>query len=59
MEDSENRTDLQEHARPVAAASEDTRKPYEAPRLVKKRSVSRATLLTAMGPMSSGLTMTG
>ncbi|MEP7119910.1 MAG: hypothetical protein ABJE95_03325 [Byssovorax sp.] len=59
MEDSENRTDRKEQALPVAAASEDLRKPYEAPRLVKKRSVSRATLVTAMGPMASGLTMTG
>ena len=59
MEDSENRIDPQEPAHPDAASSEDTRKAYEAPRLVKKRSVSRATLLTAMGPMASGLTMTG
>jgi hypothetical protein len=60
MEDSENRTDRKEQAHPVAAAaSEDLRKPYEAPRLVKKRSVSRATLVTAMGPTMSGLTMTG
>lgn len=59
MEDSENRTERKEQAHPVAAATEDTRKPYEAPRLVKKRSVARATLVTAMGPMASGLTMTG
>ena len=59
MEDSENRTERKEHAHPVAPVSEDARKPYEAPRLVKKRSVSRATLVTAMGPMASGLTMTG
>ncbi len=59
MEDSENRIDGQEQAHPIAAASEDRRLPYEAPRLVKKRSVSRATLVTAMGPTMSGLTMTG
>jgi len=59
MEDSENRTDRKEQAHPIAAASEDLRKPYEAPRLVKKRSVARATLVTAMGPTMSGLTMTG
>jgi hypothetical protein len=59
MEDSENRTDRKEQAHPVVAASEDPRLPYEAPRLVKKRSVSRATLVTAMGPTMSGLTMTG
>ena len=59
MEDSENRTERQEQAHPVAPATEDTRRPYEAPRLLKKRSVARATLVTAMGPMASGLTMTG
>ena len=59
MEDSENRTERQEQAHPGAAATGDTRKPYEAPRLVKKRSVAQATLLTAMGPTTSGLTMMG
>lgn len=59
MEDSENRTERKERTHPVADATEDTRKPYEAPRLVKKRSVARATLLTAMGPSMSGLTMMG
>lgn len=42
-----------------AAAPEDPRKPYEPPRLLKKRSVARATLFTAMGQTMSGLTMTG
>ena len=59
MEDSENRTERTEQAHPVVTATEDTRKPYEAPKLMKKRSVSRATLVTAMGPTMSGLTMTG
>jgi hypothetical protein len=39
--------------------SDDPRKPYEPPRLLKKRSVARATLFTAMGPMASGLTTMG
>ena len=56
MENSENRT---EQAQPAAAATADTRKPYEAPRLVKKRSVAQATLLTVMGQSMSGLTMSG
>jgi hypothetical protein len=46
--------------RPLLSASPgDPRKPYEAPRLLKKRSVARATLFTAMGPMMSGLTTMG
>jgi len=46
----------------AAPAAEDPRKPYEAPRLLKKRSVARATLFTAvgaMGPNSMTFTMTG
>jgi hypothetical protein len=43
----------------AAPAAEDSRKPYEAPRLLKKRSVARATLFTAHGVMSSGLTTMG
>jgi hypothetical protein len=42
-----------------AQVQEDRRKPYEPPKLLKKRSVARATLFTARGVMSSGLTMTG
>jgi hypothetical protein len=50
-----------EHVSPQAAAPapQDPRKPYEAPRLLKKRSVARATLTTVTGPTMSGLTMTG
>lgn len=46
----------QEAAMPI---TDDARKPYEAPRLLKKRSVARATLFTAKGVMSSGLTTMG
>jgi hypothetical protein len=37
-------------------AAEDTRQPYEAPRLLKKRSLARATLFTAVG--ATGMTLT-
>jgi hypothetical protein len=39
--------------------AEDPRKPYEPPRLLKKRSVARATLFTAMGPTTNAITMMG
>ena len=42
-----------------AQLQEDSRKPYEAPKLLKKRSVARATLFTSHGVMSSGLTQMG
>lgn len=42
-----------------AKAAEDTRKRYDAPRLLKKRSVAQATLLTASGPTSSGIPTMG
>lgn len=48
---------------PVAAETttevEDPRLPYEAPRLLKKRSVARATLFTAMGPTTMAITTMG
>lgn len=37
----------------------DARKPYEPPRLLKKRSLARATLFTAHGSAMTGLTMMG
>lgn len=40
-------------------AADDARKPYEPPRLVKKRSVARATLYTVMGPSMTGITFMG
>jgi len=45
-------------ARPLEGAA-DTRKPYEPPRIVKRRSVVNATLFSAMGPTSSAQTMVG
>jgi hypothetical protein len=43
-------------ARPAAPAG--VRPPYEPPRIVKKRSVSRATLFSGGGPAASGLGLT-
>jgi hypothetical protein len=40
-------------------AGEDARKPYEPPRITKRRSVAHATLYTAMGPGGMSLTMSG
>jgi hypothetical protein len=54
-----NEDQPQQHEAPQATPPEDTRKPYEPPRLLKKRSVARATLFTAMGVMASGLTTMG
>lgn len=57
MADIDNRPTEQDQAE--RAEIEDSRLPYEPPRLLKKRSVARATLFTAMGVTMSGLTMTG
>jgi len=40
-------------------ATEDLRKPYEAPRVIKKRTVARATLFSVMGPAMTGITAMG
>jgi hypothetical protein len=39
--------------------TKDTRRAYEAPRVIVKRSVANATLSSAVGPPSSGLTASG
>lgn len=52
MSDTKEQERDEQASRP-AEASEDLRKPYEAPKLMKKRSVARATLFTAMGAMGS------
>ena len=63
MADSNDRTEQAAQANPEGvgsgSAAEDSRKPYEAPRIVKKRSVARATLVTAMGPTATSLAMVG
>lgn len=38
----------------VEPARDEERPAYEPPRIVKKRSVSRATLFTGSGPMAGG-----
>lgn len=40
-------------------AGDDARKPYEPPRITKRRSVAHATLYTAIGPGGMALTMSG
>lgn len=59
MADTTHRPIEEDTQRAPSSAQEDTREPYEPPRLLKKRSVARATLFTSMGPTMSGLTMTG
>ena len=59
MADTTHRSPEQDTQVTSTPTPEDPRKPYEPPRLLKKRSVARATLFTAMGPTMSGLTMTG
>lgn len=43
----------------LAPLPEDHRRPYESPRIMKKRSLSSATLFTVMTQSSIGLTMMG
>jgi hypothetical protein len=59
MSDSRENGERAPEAQGAAAPGEDTRLPYEPPRLVKKRAVEKATLFTAMGPSMTGLTMMG
>lgn len=49
----------QGEAQQAPFAAEDPRRPYEAPRLLKKRSVARATLFTVAGTMATGLVSQG
>ncbi|MGA8890209.1 MAG: hypothetical protein WB493_01485 [Anaeromyxobacteraceae bacterium] len=39
-------------------AAETARRPYQAPRIVKRRAVSRATLFSGSGPDSGGVIST-
>jgi hypothetical protein len=49
----------QDQETPAATPVEDARLPYEAPRLLKKRSVAQATLFTSVGTKNSMLTTQG
>lgn len=54
--------DEKDHAgRPAAdtALAPDPRRPYEPPRVIKRRSIEHATLFTAMGPMATAITVMG
>jgi hypothetical protein len=59
MADSNDQTERANESRIEALAAEDPRKPYEAPKLLKKRSVARATLFTVQGATMTGLTTMG
>ena len=48
----ETRDDVSARAEPAGDAA---RLPYEAPRITKKRSVARVTLLSGMGAVSMGV----
>ncbi|APR85423.1 Hypothetical protein A7982_10772 [Minicystis rosea] len=59
MADIDDRPNITEEHDLAASAVDDPRKPYEAPRLLKKRSVARATLFTAVGASMMTLTAMG
>ncbi len=44
---------------PVPTTSSDTRRPYEAPKVLRRRSVQRATLFSGGGVSATGLTSSG
>jgi len=44
---------------PARASTPETRRPYEVPRVTRKRSVQRATLFSGGGVTSTGLTSGG
>jgi hypothetical protein len=61
MADTREKAERQDEARTDAqarAAGDDRRKPYEAPKVLKKRSVARATLFTSPAK-KPGVSMTG
>jgi hypothetical protein len=61
MADTREKAERQDEARTdaqVRAAGDDRRKPYEAPKVLKKRSVARATLFTSPAK-KPGVSMTG
>jgi hypothetical protein len=58
MSESNEQKELLETGPVVSGSGEDNRLPYEPPKLIKKRSVARATLSTPMGSSMTGTTMT-
>ncbi len=60
MADTEEPERRDEEARArTAEPANDPRRPYEAPRIMKKRAINRATLFTVMTVSSMGLTSSG
>jgi hypothetical protein len=59
MADTDERVRREEDAELPEGPADDQRKPYEAPRILKKRSVSRSTLFTTMTISAMGLTAMG
>lgn len=57
-ESSDKKLPFYEDATPANSA-QDSRRPYEPPRILKRRSLERATMLTAMGPMATAITVMG
>ena len=59
MADTDDRARSEEESEPMQRTADDPRKPYEAPQILKKRSVHRATLFTTMGISAMSLTAMG
>jgi hypothetical protein len=59
MADNVDHASRTEDAELPEPSAEDPRKPYEAPRIMKKRSVNRSTLFTTRTVSSMGLTTMG
>jgi hypothetical protein len=60
MADTKEKAERHDESRAEAHVEEDRRKPYEAPKLLKKRSVARATLFSpGGGHRAPGVAMTG
>lgn len=59
MADTREKPEREDDTREDARAVEDPRKPYEPPRLLKKRSVARATLTSDPQRHAPGVTMMG
>lgn len=59
MADTDDRIRREEETEPPEYPADDPRKPYEAPRILKKRSVNRSILFTTMTTSAMGLTAMG
>lgn len=59
MADTDDRIRREEETGPSEYPADDPRKPYEAPQILKKRSVNRSILFTTMTTSTMGLTAMG